>query len=185
MLLGTGLAIVVIVALVSAVIVQQMTIQRISGQTRYVTQQQVITNYATQYQPITVIHTVTETVTQHPYVLITYSSQTANSLYVTATGFTYTPYISGDVFLILTVKVENNGYSQVYLSLSNFYVTINARNYSYADYIVYSYTWLPNGYVLNGSSVTGNLVYEVPPNYGTFVLLWRHSPDVNVQYVQQ
>jgi hypothetical protein len=117
-----------------------------------------------------------------PYVFITYSPQTANSLYVTATGLTYTPHIPGDVYLILNVKVENNGYSVVYLSLADFYVIISGEQYSYADYIAYTYTWLPSGGVFNGLSVTGNLVYEVPPNYGTFVLFWNHPPDVSVIY---
>jgi len=192
-LFGAAAIILVIIGLVSVVLVQQMTIQRISGQTRYVTQYVTeaisVTNFATQYQPVTItltqsLHTSITSQSQPigPYVLITYSSHTANSLYVSATGLTYVPHVAGDVYLILTVNIQNNGYSVVYLSLSDLYVTIQDHQYSYADYITSNYNWLPSGGVFNGLSVTGNLVYEVPPNYGTFALFWNHPPDINVIY---
>jgi hypothetical protein len=197
-LFGAGLAIIAIISLATVLAVQQIALQRISGHTEYITQQQYLTQYVTMIQEVT--QTVQQTVTQQitkqqtetssipaggPYVLITYSAQTADSVTVPAAGVVYTPHISGYVYLVLSVKVENHGYSQVYLSLSDFYVIIGSQQYAYADYIAYTYTWLPNGDVFNGLSVTGNLVYEVPPSYGTFVLFWNHPSDVNVQYIQQ
>jgi hypothetical protein len=196
-LVGAGLVIIAIFSLAGIVVLQQLAIQRISGHTLYVTQQLVVTNIVTQYQAFTLSQTITKTITQQlgttmatatsqasgSYVLIAYSAQTATSVQAPAT--VYTPHISGYVYLILTVKVENHGYSQVNLSHSDFYVVISGQQYSYAGYIAYTYSWLPTGNVFNGLSVTGNLVYEVPPGYGTFVLFWNHPSNVNVQYVQQ
>jgi len=189
-----------IVALASAVVLQQIALQNMPRQTMYMTETVTrSTGYVTlqlitqcqQFTTQTITTTITEQLgtttsqlrTSAAYVLVTYSAETAGS--VNVNGNAYTPHISGNVYLILTLKVENHGYGQVYLSRNDFHVTISGQQYSYADYIPYTYGWLPNGYVFNGLSMMGNLVYEVPPSYGTFLLFWNHPNDVSVTYVHQ
>ena len=199
-LIITGIALITIVALASAVALQQIALQNMSRQSTYMTETvtrstgYVTLQLITQCQQFTT-QTITTTITQQlgtttsqlqttaAYILITYSAETADS--VNVNGYAYTHHTAGDVYLILTLKVENHGYGQVYLSLNDFHVTISGHLYSYADYIPYAYSWLPNGYVFNGLSVMGNLVYEVPPSYGTFLLSWNHPNDVSVTYVHQ
>ena len=136
----------------------------------------------TQLVTVTKTGSQTSSVAGRPYVLITYSAQTSESI-THSSGVVLTPQKSGYVYLTLTMKVENHGYDRVRLSHYDFYVITSGQQISYADYLPYDLNWLPTGDVFNGLSVTGCVYYEVPANHGTFDLLWNHPSNVIVQYV--
>lgn len=155
---------------------------------RTTTQTQLL--YITQYYATT--QSVTQTVTQQigratsttaslsgSYVLVTYRG-IANSTYYSCSPS------SGDVFLAVKVTIENHGYASVFVSPLDFYVIVGNQQYPYS---IGTYSCIGNGLssisVLNGLSVTGWLLYEVPADYGTFSLLWNHPNSVSVQYIQQ
>ncbi len=185
-LLAGGLAVIAIIALASVVLLQQVAISQLRSQTMYVTIPMIYSFTKT----IPATQTVTQTVTPQigstttslptgPYVLIAYSGQTLSS------GYSCTP-ASGNAFLAVMITVQNHGYDSVFVSPIDFYVVIGNQQYAYSPE---TYSCIGSNLssisVLNGLSVTGWLLYEVPANYGTFNLLWDHPSSVNVQYVHQ
>jgi hypothetical protein len=96
------LAIIAIASLSSVVIVQQITIQRISGHTAYVTQRQFITlmmTITTTQQP--------PTVQTNAYVWVGYGGKVM-------TFGTFVPS-KGDVFSAVVFVIGNHGYDRVYV----------------------------------------------------------------------
>ncbi len=185
-LLAGGLAVIAIIALASVVVLQQVAISQLRSQTMYVTIPMIYSVTGT----MLVTQTVTQTVTPQigstttpimsgtPYVLITYSAQTMNSI-----GFS-TP-VTGNTFLAVYVKAENHGYDRVYVYRADFYVIVGSQQFQYSSSTFSLSNYLPSTDVFNGLSVAGYVVYEVPANYGTFTLFWDHPSNVNVQYVHQ
>lgn len=172
-LFGVGLAVIVIVALASLVVVQQMIIQKMSGQTQYVTQ------YITQPQA----WTQTTSQASGPYILVTYYGQSNSTEYGCVPS-------SGDTFLAVHVTIENLGYSSISTG-GDWYAVINNQEYAGRGGCIGQLGIMD---VLNGLSVTGWLLFEVPANYGTFSIVWVPETlsglnvvtmNYNIQYVHQ
>lgn len=176
-LIITGIALITVIALSSAVVLQQIALQRMSRQTTYITG--TVTQQPTGQQASIAVGT--------PYVLVTYSGVASNALNALPSGYDCTAS-SGNTFLTVKISVENYGYDHVYIDQPEFYVVINSQEYPPRGSVFSCIGGLlPEVDLLNGLSDTGWLLYEVPANYGTFSLVWTHSTqsDVNVQYVHQ
>jgi hypothetical protein len=196
-LFGAGLAIIAIVSLATVVLVQQMALQRISGHTE--TQFSIITHEQVFYYTQTLAQWVTQTVTQQaagttttqvesttsmpagtPYVLVKYYGWTNSS----GTSIGYCNPSPGHALLAANITIENDGYDGVYINPFDFYAVIGTSQYKDSFYSTCVGDMLDSVSLLNGLSVTGWIVYEVPSNfnYGAFHLIWDHPIDINVQY---
>jgi hypothetical protein len=171
-LFAAGLAIIAVICLSAVVVVQQIALQSMLRQTIYMTE--TVTQQATAQQSSVAVGT--------PYVLITYYGVT----YSGGTSSTCTPS-SGNTFLEVKMTIENHGYeSGVYLD-GDWYVVINSQQYSDYNWACIEGLLNPQITLLNGLSVTGWLLFQVPANHGSFSLVWTHGMqnDVNVHYVHQ
>jgi hypothetical protein len=193
-LFAAGLALIAIVSLATVVIVQLMALQSISGHTE--TQFSIVTHeqlfYVTQTLPQWATQTVTEQATTvqrqtqtsnipagTPYVLIRYYGWRDSSL------FGCNPS-SGNEFLAVNITIQNHGYDSVYVNPFDFYAVIGNNQYRvsfFSSCVGNELSSAPSS-VLNGLSVTGWVVYEVPSNfdYEAFHLLCDHPNNVSVQY---
>lgn len=131
---------------------------------------------------------VTSTVpsyTSSPYVLITYY------------GWVYTKFggcspSSGNVLLIVHILIENHGYDRVPIAsttLGNpypyyFYVGISNQQFDViSPSCTLSNETLPMTDVINGLSVKGFVTYEVPANFGSYILIYQPPGNYKIQYV--
>ncbi len=151
-------------------------------------QQQTLVAYVTRnvVQQVTVF--VTQTITQGgfsttsvvgPYVVIRYSGKAVSSI-------SFSNPAAGNIFLVVSMQIENHGYDRFPVSWSYFYVIIGNHQYTYSSSTFSLADELSSSDVLNGLTVTGSIAYEVPANYGAFNLLYKPIfGQYNVQYVQQ
>ena len=151
-------------------------------ESRYVSVTQTIGQGVTIYVTQTVTRTVpiatTTPITGGPYVVIRYSARTADSI----GGLKPAP---GNIFLVVTMTIENHGYERVYVFTSDFYVIVGNRQFKYSSATYSLDDYLPSTELFNGLTLTGSIAYEVPINYGTYSLLWGVSPGrYNIQYIQ-
>ena len=180
-LLGAGLIIIAIAALTTVVIVQQMALQNVLGQSTAATTVYVIQPVGITFRTFTsssLSSTFTpsgapESATTTAYVSVGYGVHVYSSLEGRIPS-------KGSVFLGLTVLVENHGYDRVSVNPVDFYVILVDTQYSPLP--LHLSDALPSTDVLNGKSVSGSLIYAVPSNYGNFTLLWVQPSDLNIQY---
>lgn len=176
-LIITGIVLITVIALASAVVLQQIVIQNMmSRQAIYITETQTLTQQAAEQQTsVAAVGT--------PYVLLTYYGVTVS---LTTTNLEGTCIASsGNTFLAVKVTLEDHGYNSA-ATTGDYYAVINNQEYSEYGWACIGGMFTDYPTLLNGLSVTGWLLYEVPANYGTFSLVWVPTQSgLNIQYVQQ
>ncbi len=173
---AAGLAVIVIVALASVVVLQQIALQRASQSMLQTTTTQNLASATT-----------TPIQTGIPYVLIKYY------------GFTYTSFgscnpKSGYIFLILNIHFENHGYDTAPTGSHSglnfgwyFYLDIDGFQHdSYYLSCMGSSDRLPSTDVLNGLSVWGFLAFEIPAGFRSYSLIYKpETGNYNVRYIDE
>lgn len=138
---------------------------------------QAVTVHVTQTVTRTVPIATTTPITEGPYVVIRYSAKAADSI-------SYSKPASGNVFLIVTVQIENHGYERFYATPTYTYLIIGNQQFTYSGASIWLSDYLPSTDVLNGLTLAGSIAYEVPAGYGAYQLLYAYPyTEYNIQYV--
>ncbi len=112
---------------------------------------------------------------QSQYIIISYSAKN-----VTSIG-QYGEANSGDVFLVITMNIENHGYEKFHVSPSTF--NLIANNIKYGESGSYQLEdVLDRVDIPDGGSIKGSVAFEVPSNIGNYQLQYSGSGDYNITY---
>ena len=113
-------------------------------------------------------------------VMITYSGKTLD------TTDEFTKPKPGNTYLVVDVKVENNGYSELPVNPLYFSVIANSVKYSASLFNPSEMTdKMSPVTIMDGGTVSGSVAFEVPKNTGDFKLEFEpmNFKTYNVQYV--
>lgn len=121
-------------------------------------------------------------------IAIAYSYQTVQSI-TGQDGFVSNPN-SGNVYLELTMTIQNNGYDNSF-STDPIYFSVTSNNVMYLYDFGGTYWaggWNTEG-LLNDETYTGTLVFQVPSTASTFAVGWQQistatTPNFNIIWTQ-
>jgi hypothetical protein len=170
-----------------------LTIENKITETQIITKSaQTITVTAGGSQPATTV-TVTTTVTgsqttstapqSNGNVSISYSGTTVSEI---GNGVWIDTPDEGNIFLIVTLTIQNQGYSSFPVGTSYFVVHLGGIQYHDA-FVTELDEEFPYVEVLDGGSITGKIAFEIPSSasYQDFVLVYDHDDSFNIQWNKQ
>lgn len=118
---------------------------------------------------------VTTANTQAQNITISYSTKKVNTM------GQYGEAAPGNVFLVITMNIENHGYEKFHVSPSIFNLIANNIKYgesgSYQLDDVMARVDIPDG-----GSINGSVAFEVPSNIGSYQLQYNYFGDYNIIY---
>ncbi|MGB8217859.1 MAG: DUF4352 domain-containing protein [Candidatus Methanoperedens sp.] len=113
--------------------------------------------------------------TQSQNIIISYSAKQVETI-----GH-YGEVNPGNVFLVITMNIENHGYEKFHVSPSFFHLIANNIKYvesgSYQLDDVLARVDIPDG-----GSINGSIAFEVPSNIGSYQLQYSGAGDYNIIY---
>ncbi len=114
-------------------------------------------------------------------IIISYSLKTATQI---GSDYPSLPS-SGDIFLIVSFNIENNGYSSFNTNPFYFSVITNNIKYNYSadSYLLDNQLKIVD--ILNGGTLKGDLAFEVPANSTDFQIQYNGLGGFNIQWVRQ
>jgi hypothetical protein len=108
-------------------------------------------------------------------IIISYSAKKVNSI------GQYGEANSANVFLIITMNIENHGYEKFHVSPSTFNLIIN--NIKYGESGSYQLDdELARVDIADGDSINGSVAFNVPSNIGSYQLQYSGFGDYNIIY---
>lgn len=134
-----------------------------------------VTQAVTTIQP-TAVATVVTTTEEPRSVVIKYSVKKADSI------GSYSDLKPGNVFLIVTMTIENHGYDTINTNPNYFSVITNNIKYDYTSSTYSLEDKLDTADILNGGSMKGSMAFEVPADTNEFKLQYKSYTDYNVIY---
>jgi len=112
-------------------------------------------------QTTTTTESTTTTVAQN--IAISYSGTIKNEIDYTMGDYPYTAQPnSGKTFLVVNMAIKNNGYDKFNTNPYYFHVAVNNIQYDYDSNTYYLADKLDSVDVLNGGTLTGSLVFQIP-----------------------
>jgi hypothetical protein len=127
------------------------------------------------------VSTPTQTTTPIPTedqknIVIKYSAKKTDSI------TEYSKPKSGNVYLVVTMTIENHGYNEISTNPNYLSVISNNIKYDYSSDTFSLSDKLDTANVLDGGSIKGSIAFEVPSNIGDFKLQYKSFTDYNVIY---
>jgi uncharacterized repeat protein (TIGR02543 family) len=128
-------------------------------------------------------HFEEETPPTTPIIIITYSSMTTTQI---GTGFFPDEPESGNVFLVLDMTINNQGYDS--FNTNQFYFSVIVDNVEYSTaFVVHLDNKLESVDILDGGTVQGKLAFEVPEkvNILGFEVVYDAWDWYNIEWIRQ
>ncbi len=134
-----------------------------------------VTQIATTTQPIAVA-TIVATTEELRSIVIKYSAKKVDSI------GGYSEPKPGNIFLIVTMTIDNHGYDEINTNPNYFSVIANNIKYDYTSSTYSLEDKLDTADILDGGSMRGSMAFEVPSNIEEFKLQYKAYTNYNVIY---
>lgn len=115
-------------------------------------------------------------------IIINYSAKTID--FSGPEAWSSTPPREGNVFLLVSLHIENHGYDSFRATTNFFYIKIGDVKYT-PTFMNGANNEITGGDVLDNTTLDGNLAFEVPVGTTDFDIFYKYASDFNMQWNKQ